>query len=204
MVFMKTCNRCHIKKDDSEFRTRREARKGNPFDYLNNECKQCDKERATIYYNKKKDDPAFKEKNRRRARNYTESNPDKVKMRRSTKEYAKKHAEWALNRYYRMKDIVAAKMKLKRQTPEYKAKMKAYRQKRKEIIHSQEVVTKRRYHEKHRDSVTDEYIIRQLITQGLATREMLEQSENYQIIEAKRLQILIKRKIKNHGDDNAD
>jgi hypothetical protein len=76
--------------------------------------------------------------------------------------------------------------------------MRAYRKRNKDKIHNQEVVTKKRYHEKHRDNVTDEYVIRQLITQGVATRDSLR--SHPELIEAKRIQILIKRQINSNAD----
>lgn len=190
---MKICGSCKVEKNDSEFRTRKDGRPGRECTYLNNYCIECDKIRARIYYAQKKDDPEFKEKNRIRARQYQHANPDKIKSRKSTQEFKQKHAAQENARYYKMKDIVSAKMKIKRQTPEYKEMMRAYRCKNKEKIAKQELITKRRYHEKHRDKLTDEYIIRQLISQGVATRESLK--IHPEIIEAKRIQLLIKRKV---------
>lgn len=172
---MKVCSRCKIEKEDDQFRWRYEKRgKGSrALKYLNNTCRQCDSEIQNKNYFKNKDNPDFRKK------------------------WVEKSNEY----YHAHKEQIKVKMMAKRQTPEYKKMMRDYRKRRKGIIHSQEVVTKRRYHEKHRDNVTDEYIIRQLITQGLATRESLK--GHPEIIEAKRLQILIKRKIKQHGS-NAD
>lgn len=195
---MKVCRNCLINKEDSEFRIRHDKRSG--ISRLNNTCRFCDAEYSRMYYDKHKNDPAFKEKNVKRVRAYAHKNVDVIKVRRQTKEYLEKHAKWELNRYYRMKDVINGKAKVKRQTPEYKAKMKAYREKNKEKIFKQEVVTKKRYHEKHRDNLTDKYIIRQLISQDVATREVL--LAHPEIIEAKRLQLLIIRnnKTKNNGN----
>lgn len=196
---MKFCSRCKINKEDSEFRIRKEKRRGD-FSYLNNECKQCDKERAAIYYAKMKNDPDFKKKNRERARNYIVNNIEKIRIRKGTKDFLAKHAKWNKDSYNRMKDVVSAKMKVKRQTPEYKEMMRAYRARNKEKIFRQEVITKKRYHEKNRDGLTDQYIINQLNSQGIADKETLK---NYpEIIEAKRVQLLIIRKTKNNGNQN--
>lgn len=194
----KVCNRCHVEKHQNEFRIRQDKRDG--FSYLNNECRECDKERAAVYYAKRKDDPNFKRKNAERSRQYIKSNSDQIRQRRTTEQYKKKHAVGNMNSYYRVKDRVAARMRVKRQTPEYKSMMKSYREKNKSKIHEQEKITKRRYHEKHRDALTDEYIINQLKSQGVADENILEKCP--QLIEAKRIQILIKREIKNHGTDH--
>lgn len=187
----KVCNRCKKKKEAAEFRIR-SSKEG--YVYLNSECRQCDKERAEIYYAKVKDKPEFKERNRLRQKEYAEKNCDQIKQRRKKPEYLKKHAELESKRYYKVRDRIKAKMKIKRQTPEYKKMMKEYRKKNKERIYQKEVVTKLRYHEKHRDGLTDDYITRLLKTQGLAVTP--------EIIEAKRLQLLIQRKIKQNDDKN--
>jgi hypothetical protein len=195
---MKACSRCKTDKEDAEFRIRKETRKGG-FTYLNNECKECDKERAAIYYAKMKNDPDFKKKNCERARSYTNRNIEKIKIRKQTKEFLAKHNKWNKDSYHRMKDVINAKMKVKRQTSEYKEMMKNYRAKNKEKIHKQEVITKRRYHEKHRDGLTDEYVIRQLVTQEIADREILK--IHPEIIEAKRVQLLIIRQTKKNHEN---
>lgn len=169
---MKICSRCKKEKKDDQFRWRYDKRgKGSKeLKYLNNTCRKCDTEISNRHYYKNKEDKNF-------ISNWTKKSID----------------------YYAVhSDEVKAKMKLKRQTPEYKKMMRLYRERRKEIIYRQEVITKRRYHEKHRDNVTDEYVIRQLITQGVATREGL--LSHPEIIQAKRIQILIKRKIYQHGN----
>jgi hypothetical protein len=186
---MKLCNRCKITKQDSDFRQRLDKRDGRK--YLNNECIQCDKERARIYYDKKKNDPVFKQKNRERAKRYVNSNPEEIRNRRKLPAYIKKHAEFAKKRYHKVKDEINAKQKIKRQTPEYKEYVKKYREKNKEKIAKQEAVTKKRYHEKHKTSVSDEYAIQQLVSQGYGTRAEVE--GNKELIEIKKVQILTKR-----------
>lgn len=79
-------------------------------------------------------------------------------------------------------------MREKRKTPEYKAKMKEYRENNKQKIYQQEVITKKRYHEKNRDAVTDEYVIGRLIQQGYKREECTPE-----LIELKRVKILKKR-----------
>lgn len=201
----KICLICKKPKALSEFGlhgAHKKRPKEKPF--LKARCKKCEAEIAAKHREQIKDTPEYKERNRRNTQRYIESNLEEIHARRKLPNYKAKKRIWELRRYYRKKDEINARMKIKRQTPEYKAKMKAYRAKNKEKIYKQEVVTKKRYHEKHRDSVTDEYVIRQLVGQGVATREGL--LENYALIEAKRLQILIKREINNHGKntDNPD
>lgn len=129
----KICSRCKVGKDLSEFRMRYDKRgKGSKsLVYPNNTCRKCDTEIQNKYYFKHKDTPGFLEKWINKSREYYSANREKIKE----------------------------KMKLKRQTPEYKAMMKAYREKNKEKIYKQELVTKQRYHKKNRDNITDTYAI---------------------------------------------
>lgn len=186
----KQCNKCKAIKDASRFRVRLNK---NKYLMLNSICMECELINAKEYYERNKSDEEFKRKNRERAKAYKDKNCDEVRARRQKPEYLKKHSSWEKKRYGKKREEIAAKMKIKRQTPDYKNKMRAYREKNKDKIYSQEVVTKKRYAEKHRDNVTDEYVIRQLVGQGYATRESLQSYP--EIIEAKRLQILIKRQI---------
>jgi hypothetical protein len=138
--------------------------------YLNNTCKKCDSEIQNKNYFAHKDDPDFKENWLKKSREY----------------------------YHKNKALISEKMRAKRQTPEYKQMIREYRLKNKEKIFKQEVITKKRYQQKHRDGLTDEYIIRQLVNQEIADRDILK--EHPEIIEAKRLQLLIIRKTKNNAN----
>jgi hypothetical protein len=138
--------------------------------YLNNTCKKCDSEIQNKNYFAHKDDNDFKENWLKKSREY----------------------------YHNNKALISEKMKVKRQTPEYKEMMRLYRAKNKEKIFKQEVVTKKRYQQKHRDGLTDEYVIRQLVNQEIADRDMLK--IHPEIIEAKRLQLLIIRKTKQNAN----
>jgi hypothetical protein len=166
----KVCSRCQSEKPKTDFRIRTDKRSEPAFTYLNNTCMKCD---ADIQ----------RERHRRQ---------------RATAEGRQKHNDQAKTFHRRHREKVLSIGKQKRQTPEYKEKMRAYRKRNKDKIHNQEVVTKKRYHEKHRDNVTDEYVIRQLITQGVATRDSLR--SHPELIEAKRIQILIKRQINSNAD----
>lgn len=169
---MKVCSRCKIEKDASEFRMRYDkiGPGSKALTYLNNICKKCESEIQNKNYFAHKDNPEFKEKWLEKSREY----------------------------YQKNKDLIKQKMKAKRQTPEYKEMMRNYRARNKEKIFRQEIVTKKRYQQKHRDGLTDEYVIRQLINQEIADRETLK--AHPEIIEAKRLQLLIIRKTKQNGN----
>lgn len=154
---MKVCSRCNIEKDDSEFRMRHDKRNGGSF-YLNNTCKKCDAEITRLSYREWRKTPEGKKINRERAKAY----------------------------YKRERDKVKRKMKQKRQTPEYKAKNREYRNRNKEKIHGQEIITKKRYHEKNKKQITDKYV-----------KQQLRQDGNYnptpEEIEIKRSKIIIHR-----------
>lgn len=163
---MKVCTRCKKDLDDSCFRKRRDTYKDSVYFSLNPTCRKCDSEITKIYYANKKDIPEFKNKNRERVKKHRQDN-------------------W---------EIEKIKAKNRRQTPEYKEMMRNYRKKNKEKIYQQEAIGKRKYYEKNRDGLTDIYIIGLYRTQGLADEETLK--KHPELIEAKRLQILLTRKIK--------
>lgn len=180
----KACTRCKEIKGKDCYRIRCGKR---GYIYFNPTCIGCDKDYSRENYQKRKNDPVFKEINRVRARKYLQKSADEIKERRKKPEYIKKHASWENKRYHRIKDKVAAKMKVKRQTPEYKEMMRSYREKNRSKIHKQEKVTKKRYSEKHRDGLTDDYIKRLFRNNGL-------REPTPELIEAKRIQLLIIRK----------
>lgn len=177
------CSRCKKRKLKKYFRIRTD--KTHNFDYYNSTCKYCDAEVARAYYQKVKDDPEFKKKNQQRARAYTEKNLDQIRLRRDTPEFKKKKNEWELKRYHKKKDEINAKLREKRKTAGYKKYMKAYRKRNKAKIFKQEVITKKRFHEKNRDAVTDTYCINLMRAQGIEITP--------QTIEIKRTQILLSR-----------
>jgi hypothetical protein len=162
---MKTCTNCHTSKAESEFRVRIDKRIKNPSGciYLNNQCLSCE----------------------------AAASRERVKRERQTPEGRKKHNKYALQFHQKNRDKCIARMKERRQTPEYKAYMKAYRQKKREKIQEQERITKKRYSDKHRDAVTDEYVLQKLVEQGFGTKEELK--NNKELIEIKRVKILTKR-----------
>lgn len=154
----KTCSRCNNVKAKTEFRVRWEKRQVPPFPYLNNTCKKCDAEIALENHYK----------NRR------------------TPEGRKRNQESAKKAYKKRRDKAVEHMKKKRSTPEYKKMMRDYRQRNREKIQQQEIITKRRYHEKNRDAVTDAYVINNLRQKGII-EPSVEQ------MEMQRVKILTKR-----------
>lgn len=160
---MKICSRCHIEKEDYEFRVREDKRYTPVLIYLNNTCKICD----------------------------AELQRDRVRKQRSTPDGKKRHNKWAKEFHKRHREEILKKMCERRKTPEYKAYMKEYRKKRKDIIYEQEVITKKRYHEKNRDNLTDRYAINLLRTQGYGASEEIEKDKEF--IDLKKSQVLRKR-----------
>lgn len=183
------CSKCKEIKTVDYFRIRTDKRIKKQ--YYNSNCRKCEGEIATEYYKKNKVKPEFKKKNVERVREYAKKNIDQIKSRRSTEEWRKKKAGWELDRYYRKRDEINEKQREKRKTPEYKEKMKAYRLKNKEKIQAQEVVTKKRYQDKHKTRLTDRYIVNLLRTQGYGTPEEL--FANKDLIGIKRTKVLIVR-----------
>ena len=158
---MKVCAHCQIEKDESFFGHKCDKRRNPPLHYLDNVCNEC-----------------------RAARQR-----ERTRKERQTPEGRAKHNFWTNESHKRNREKNLAKMKERRATPEYKAYMKAYRERRKEIIYQQELITKRKYFDKNRDSVSDEYCIQKIKEQQKITRENI----TAEMIERKRIQILIKR-----------
>lgn len=189
------CYSCKENKPKTDFRIRgdRKCKK----DFYNPTCKACERKRQKEYYNTHKDNHEFKKKNIASTKAYAEKSFEQIRIRKDNPEYKKKKAAWELNRYYRNKDRISARLKIKRQTTAYKENRKRYIQENKEKIHQQEIITKRRYQRKNVDGLTDKYIIRNLVDSGIDKEIIIKAPE---LIEAKRFQLLIKRKIKTNGN----
>jgi len=194
----KKCTKCRKIKLKEEFGIKFKQYNDALYCSLNPSCNDCVAIDQRNRYNSKKNDADFKQKNSNRAKYYREVNIEKIKLRRTTPEFLKKHNKTEHKRYIKYRDIICAKNKIRRQTPEYKKMMLDYRNKNKEKIAAQEKVTKRRYHEKHRDNLTDTYIKNQLKSQRIADDDTIKMYP--QILEAKRLQLLIIRKTKNNAN----
>lgn len=161
---MKACSRCGFEKFDSEFRWRYDKRMSPPCKYLNSTCKKCDSEAQQHRVSVVKDTEEYKQKNKQRVKLYRE------------REYEK----------------VIQKDKIRRQGHDHKQMVREYRERNKEKIYEQEKITKRRYHEKHRDNLTDQYVAGRIIQKtGLAKGEIPQE-----LISIGRLNILLKREIK--------
>lgn len=159
---MKTCSKCKKDKESDCFRPRFDKRNGRH--YLNPSCKECDAAESRAYYAKVKDIEEFKFKNRSRVKKYHIENTD----------------------------IVREKQQARRQTERHRNNRKVYIIKNKEKIHAQEKICKRKYHEKHRDNLTDEYILSRLVQKSPLSKNEIPKS----LIKLKRLEIICKRTLK--------
>ena len=158
----KICSRCKKPKSIKKcFRFRVDNRRKPPLKYYNNVCRDCEREDSKRYYKKES----------------------------STEAGRKKINASALKRYHeRYRDKQLVEMKKKRGTSKYKKYIKSYRERNKEKIARQEEITKRRYHEKNRDKVTDKYCENLLRTQGVRSEQITPE-----MIELKRSQVLLSR-----------
>lgn len=166
---MKTCIRCKKEKEESEFGRQISRYKDKVYFGLKGNCSECLNEIAKDNYRKVKDDQEFKKKNRARIKAYRHKIGNKDK----------------------------AKQKKRRQSEKYKATRKRYIEAHKEKIFQQESIVKDRFFKKHRDNISDSYVINLLMKQGHGTHA--EVQDNKELIEIKRTQILLfrlKRKIK--------
>lgn len=171
----KICNQCGQQKIIKEFRIRVDKRvKKQYLVYYNNICLK------------------FEAANQRERT---------IKI-RATEQGRLKHSKWAMEYHKRNREKCLNRMKQRRESQEYKDYIRQYRLKNKEKIYAQEIITKKNYHEKNRDLLTDTYIINQLTSQKVATKEMLLNPAFYSLIQAKRLQLLIKRKINQNDNTN--
>ena len=84
--------------------------------------------------------------------------------------------------------------KTKRNKPHFKEKRRAYIKKNKEKIHKQEKVTKRRYAEKHRDQITDQYCITRLIQKSDLSKADVQSRPD--LIAFYRAKLLLEREIR--------
>lgn len=112
---------------------------------------------------------------------------------RLTPEGKEKHNKWANEFYKRHRDKCVLYMRKRRKTKDYKEKMHSYRKQKKDIIYNQEVITKKRYHEKNRDTISDRYIVHLLSTQGYGKPEHLIKEK--ELLETYRIHIQLKRLI---------
>lgn len=154
---MKVCSKCKCEKDDSEFRVRFSIRKTKKYFYLNPTCKKCDSKIALDNYKKKINNPKYK----------------------------LKILEQSRIRYHKHREVRIENARKYRITTSAKKNRKQYIEKNKDKIYQQEVLCKRRYHEKNRDEISDVYCISRLRQQN---KDITPEN-----IEIKRVEILKKR-----------
>lgn len=159
----KKCSHCNIIKPVSDFRIRIEKRTKKPKPYYNNTCRVCDAEIHREYINKKKQNPKWLKERNRKQREYNKKNNVYKKC-------------W---------------QKLKND-PEWKNKLKAWREKNKDRVKKKQKLRSLKHHTKIRDNITDAYVINRLMSQfkGLTREEILN---NPEIMQIKRNEILIHR-----------
>lgn len=114
-------------------------------------------------------------------------------------EFQEQNKSRAKNYYHTNKDVCAKKSKAYRGTEDAKEKRKINWHKTKNIYKDRINKSLKRYYKDNIDNLKDHYIIVQLEKEGV-NRELTKQHP--ELIEAKRLQLLIKRKIKQHGNTN--
>lgn len=102
------CSKCKEPKPVAAYRLRKETREAY-FDYINDTCIECERKLIKEYHSKQKDKIEYKEKNKKRAKDWHWSN----------------------------RELVLQYQKERRQTPEYKQKMKEYRERNQEKIRTQ-------------------------------------------------------------------
>ena len=140
----KFCNSCEQEIDIANFRYRWEKRKrSNPLKYLNNICKDCERNKGHEYYERNKNNPDFQQKTRDRAKKYARKN-----------QVGKKSWEKRKND---LNYIKAHKQYLRENSEKIKQKQKIRGQK---------------WHRKHCDNLTDNYISIRLKSTGY-TDEMI-------------------------------
>lgn len=131
----KICTRCKKKKTEKFFRKRLDKRDGRV--YINSTCKKCDSEITMLYYEKHKNDPEFKRKNRQRAKQYIIENAD----------------------------IINAKKKKYREKPENIIRRKKYDKENHARITALSKLRNKKYLKKIVDKISDSYVLRVLRTE---------------------------------------
>lgn len=195
----KKCNGCQLIKPHSEFGLhstrykKRSTSETSTYTYIKSRCRECERQAAKKYYSLVKDIPEFKEKNAERVRKYTQENREIVnerqRIKRASHEFHQRHLNDVKDYYKRNKSEVIKRRKQIRVTADYKNYVREYRKRNKDKIYNQEKICKQRYHEKNRDSISDQYVINLLNNQGLSV--VLPE-----LIKLKRLQIIAKRILK--------
>lgn len=172
---MKTCSHCHTEKGESEFRMRRETRGNRGGGKL-------------VYLNNvcKKCDSEIQNK-------YYFHHKDNT-------DFIKKWKQKSRNYYHSNKETCVAKAKIYREKS--KDKRKAYDAAHKDTIKKQHSIVAKRWAEYQRDNVTDIYCISLIRSQNGGKEKC--QNITPEMIEQKRLSILIKRKLYDYQKSKTD
>lgn len=160
-----TCPVCKEPKLANQFRVRVDKRLKfkKPLCYLNNVCKPCEAARQLVRYNKTKDDPKYKSKHAERARGFYHKHKDKIKV------YTKQH----------------------RSRPKSRAIRKIYDRQHAARIKPMHSIVAKRWHEKHRDALSDVYCMGLIRVQTGLKRWQI----TTEMIEQKRISVKLKRKL---------
>lgn len=192
---MKTCKKCGETKALSEFNKHRGNKDG-----LQYTCKACKKAVSAIYYTKTKEVQA------ERSRRYREANIERVRA-RSRKYYQEnkeiilarqqnEHTKKYMRTYYLAhKDEIDARVRLwhKEHPEESRARSKRWR----ETHPEQKRISAREFAKNLRGNLGDSYI-KQIFNRGKKGNDRLN-SIPQELIEVKRLQLLINRKIRDEN-----
>lgn len=224
---MKTCSRCNTEKDDSEFRTqyykeraylrsycktcdnvyateqrRKRGIKRKPPRKLvsipdEKVCSKCNEKKNKNDFRvraDKRSDPPFIYLNNTCKKCDAELHLERFRKERNTPEGKARHNRWAREFHHRHREKCLAAAKERRNRPGYKEMISEYRNRNRDKLNKKSVITKRRWSQKHMENLTDEYISMKLF--NCIDREFIK--NHPELIEAKRLQILIKRKMQNN------
>jgi hypothetical protein len=116
------------------------------------------------------------------------------------------YKEQKARQYIKHRDEMLEKRKKQRRTEEYKEYVRNYRQKNKDKINAQQRVTSKRSIEKAIMKLSDSYIVGQILCSSYNTLSRKELYANKDLIEQKRIEILIsriKKQITDHGKENS-
>lgn len=168
---MKTCTKCHIEKDESEFRLQYNRNSLRPY------CRKCNAEMAANY---RKKYPARAKKSRKLSYEKNKERNRHTNNKRAIEYYIKNRDEILEKKKERWKKRGVLQRKERRKNPEVKR-----------MEHIQNLRRER----SRIDRITDTYVKKLLIQKGNVPKEMINVYP--EIIELHRLQLKTKRLIKN-------
>lgn len=165
------CSVCRKEKNEKDFGIHVDRRGPVHVKRIKRCCKKCECEKAKVLYRLKKDTEAFKEYNRKKAADYYATNYERCKNR---------NKKYGSSEYYKQK----RRIKLREKSSDQNFKNHRNRK-------------GKEYNKKNIDNLTDHYLIVQLKKDG-HEREWID--SHPELIEAKRIILKIKRKIRNYGN----